>query len=188
MSNAPECKITTASMAGEQQSIAFLLAQLLESGQFTNITQPDNAFNRIQLPIEQDWLLWVEPVAKPTANRCQSLYSREQAGKLSDAINQADGWQFSECYWFMRGMTLHAIATSQQVKIKLARLSKTGNEPAKRTPYLWQEAKQRKLQKLGWLEQLNAGQAPLLKDGQLQLMECKSDKATTEYLLMEEAK
>lgn len=186
------CRIATTTMKGPQPSIAYLIAHLLESGQPDAILDiPDTLsplLNKATLSDHNDWLLWVEPVAKPTQAKCQALFGAAQKIALQETVN--NGWQFSECYWFLAGVTIHAIALNDHTRVKVAVMDdkqQSKKELTKRTPYLWQDANKRRLADHKWLENLQKN-SQLITGNKLELIECLSDKSTTEFVLMEATK
>ncbi|WP_028302064.1 hypothetical protein [Oceanospirillum beijerinckii] len=161
--------------------------QLL-SQEINRILQGENAsvLSKPVLQADQPWLLWVEPIPRTDKNHCPGLYSGTGFGAESCQDLQKildENWQFSEFFWFVPGVTLHAVQTEQGMLLKRTDAQAPAVETLQRTPYLRQDTK--RFQKATWLDEI-ATSSPLIKDKQLSLAQYRCEKTKqVEYILQE---
>lgn len=184
----PTCTTIAGALTDSQGGIATLIQGLLDGQSLSSMTTPAQEPSNSQpfISAEQPWLLWVEPVPKANSEKCPALFTHNQTQTLKEKIN--NHWQFSECYWFVPGRTLQAVATKSAIRIKACYPMDSKQTKSSRTPYLWQLGEQQKrFSHLNWLNQAVEG-AELLANGQLRLVAYSSERdATLEYIVAEVA-
>ncbi|KUI97418.1 hypothetical protein [Vibrio sp. MEBiC08052] len=130
-----------------------------------------------------DWLLWVEPIPKATAEKCPAMFTHHELSQLQDKLSQA--WQFSEFFLLFVHHTVHGIQTRQGVLLKHVWLDDAVQQEAKqeirRQPYLWHDTA-RFDDNLSWIAQVTES-ALVSQFRQLNFIECQDNTGCSEYVL-----